>query len=83
MLPPRSLLFNVTINAPIHTMTKTSANSGPPSLESLARSEDPCKILKSLLIHYLLLIIYELVRDQTYMAIKVQSTSGPHKSPES
>lgn len=31
MLPPSSFEFNVTTIAPIHTITKTSANSGPPS----------------------------------------------------
>ena len=45
MLPPNNLLFKVTIMDPIHTMTNTSANSGPPSFES-ADSAEPCKILK-------------------------------------
>ena len=40
MFPPSSFEFNVTIIAPIHTMTNTSANSGPPS--SLA-VDDPCR----------------------------------------
>lgn len=35
MLPPSSFEFKVTIIDPIQTMTKTSANSGPPSLLSL------------------------------------------------
>lgn len=45
MLPPKSLEFNVTIMDPIHTITNTSANSGPPSLELSAVSDDPCNIL--------------------------------------
>lgn len=44
MLPPKSFEFNVTTIEPIHTITNTWANSGPPSLELFA--ESPCRILK-------------------------------------
>lgn len=57
ILPPSSFEFSVTIAAPIHTITNTCANSGPPSY---MLSAEPCSIV----------------------AIKVQSTSGPHKSPK-
>lgn len=43
-MPPSSLELSVTIMAPTHTITKTSANSGPPSFEPLTL--DPCNILK-------------------------------------
>lgn len=42
MCPPKSLALTVTIAAPIQTITKTSANSGPPSFMS---SAVPCKIV--------------------------------------
>lgn len=42
MFPPSSFEFTVTTIAPIQTITKTSANSGPPSF---ILSEDPCKIV--------------------------------------
>lgn len=59
MLPPNNLEFNVTTIDPIHTITKTSANSGPPSLKLFAVSEEPCNILKQqqLVINVLRLII--------------------------
>lgn len=44
MFPPNNLEFSVTIIEPIHTMTNTSANSGPPSLE-LSAVLEPCKIM--------------------------------------
>lgn len=46
ILPPNNLEFNVTTIDPIHTITKTSANSGPPSFELNAVSEGPCRILQ-------------------------------------
>lgn len=57
MLPPNNLEFNVTTIDPIHTITKTSANSGPPSLKLFAVSEEPCNILKQLVINVLRFII--------------------------
>lgn len=44
MLPPNNFEFNVTIIAPIHTITNTSANSGPPSY-CLSVDSEPCKIV--------------------------------------
>lgn len=47
ILPPRSFEFNVTIIAPIQTMTNTCANSGPPSF-FMSGSLDtlvPCSIV--------------------------------------
>lgn len=41
IFPPNSLELIVTIAAPIHTSTNTSANSGPPSLVLSARSVEP------------------------------------------
>lgn len=45
IFPPNNFEFMVTIIDPIQTITNTSANSGPPSLE-FASSADPCKILQ-------------------------------------
>lgn len=42
IFPPNSFEFNVTIIAPIHTITNTCANSGPPSCPV---SEEPCNIV--------------------------------------
>jgi hypothetical protein len=46
MFPPRSLELRVTTIEPIQTITKTSANSGPPSFELSAVSAEPCNILQ-------------------------------------
>lgn len=45
IFPPNSFEFNVTTIDPIHTITNTSANSGPPSFELSAASVEPCNIL--------------------------------------
>lgn len=45
MFPPRSFELRVTIMEPIHTITKTSENSGPPTFELSAISAEPCKSL--------------------------------------
>lgn len=42
IFPPSSFEFSVTIIAPIHTITKTCANSGPPSY---CVSDVPCNIV--------------------------------------
>lgn len=42
MLPPNSFEFKVTMAAPIHTITNTWANSGPPSY---CPAEEPCNIV--------------------------------------
>lgn len=44
ILPPSNFEFSVTIIAPIQTMTKTCANSGPPS-PSFSLSDDPWSIV--------------------------------------
>lgn len=45
MFPPKSFEFRVTTMDPIQTITKTCANSGPPSLVSSALLE-PCNTLQ-------------------------------------
>lgn len=44
-MPPSNFEFNVIITEPIQIITKTSANSGPPSAICI-ESEEPCKTLK-------------------------------------
>lgn len=82
MLLPNNLLFKVTIMDPIHTITKTSANSGPPSFE-FAFSVDPCKILKIKYLYHLNQFPFSCncLKD-TYIAMKVHKTKGPQRSPK-
>lgn len=44
-MPPSNFEFNVIITEPIQIITKTSANSGPPSAICI-ESEEPCKTLE-------------------------------------
>lgn len=69
------------ITEPIQIITKTSANSGPPSPICI-ESGDACRTLK-LIYKYVKTWMCFIVFDQeTYMAMNVQSIKGPHKSPK-
>lgn len=83
IVPPSNFEFNVMITEPIQIMTKTSANSGPPS-PTCIESGDACSTLKSYFkIYHISLYNYLICSNQyTYMAINVQSIKGPHKSPK-
>lgn len=69
---------------PIHTITKTSANSGPPSFE-FADSVDPCNILwkkEYFTININFFPHSEIQLFYTYIAMKVHKTNGPQRSPK-
>jgi len=48
IVPPSNFEFNVIITDPIQIITKTSANSGPPSPICI-ESGDACKTLKKII----------------------------------
>lgn len=73
MLPPSNLAFNVTTRAPTQTITKTSANSGPPSFSS-SESLEPWSILEKKI------IARRKCKQSTYTAMNVQRSKGPQRS---